>query len=161
MNWAVPVFFMITGALLLNPLKEITIEKSVEKYAMRIFYPLFFWGIMNMNDIFGMQLHDGTKTVTTALLYIYVYINNFAGVLDNILSQCGFIALFLTIALMCALAYKALDDYRKKTAIEGKLLGLFMIGYIVSFFYLDFSVTMTIFASLMAGCIVNGDYKAS
>ena len=62
---------------------------------------------------------------------------------------------------MCALAYKALDDYRKKTAIEDKLLGLFMIGYIVSFFYLDFSVTMTIFASLMAGCIVNGDYKAS
>ena len=46
MNWAVPVFFMITGALLLNPLKEITIEKSVEKYAMRIFYPLFFWGII-------------------------------------------------------------------------------------------------------------------
>ena len=125
------------------------------------FAVLFFWGIMNMNDIFGMQLHDGTKTVTTALLYIYVYINNFAGVLDNILSQCGFIALFLTIALMCALAYKALDDYRKKTAIEDKLLGLFMIGYIVSFFYLDFSVTMTIFASLMAGCIVNGDYKAS
>ena len=71
------------------------------------------------------------------------------------------IALFLTIALMCALVYKALDDYRKKTAIEDKLLGLFMIGYIVSFFYLDFSVTMTIFASLMAGCIVNGDYKAS
>lgn len=111
--------------------------------------------------IFRNAADDGTKTVTTALLYIYVYINNFAGVLDNILSQCGFIALFLTIALMCALAYKALDDYRKKTAIEDKLLGLFMIGYIVSFFYLDFSVTMTIFASLMAGCIVNGDYKAS
>ena len=46
MNWAVPVFFMITGALLLNPMKEITIEKSVKKYIMRIFYPLCFWGII-------------------------------------------------------------------------------------------------------------------
>lgn len=122
---------------------------------------LFFWGILNMNDIFSMELHDGTKVVTEALLYIYVYINNFAGALDNILSQCGFIALFLTIALMCSFAYKALYNYRKGAAVEDKLLGLFMVGYIVSFFYLDFSIPMTLFAAFIAGCIVNGEYKSS
>lgn len=120
---------------------------------------LFFWGILNMNDIFSMEIHEGTKVVTQALLYIYVYINNFAGSLDNILSQCGFIALSMTVALMCAFAYKALDNYRNKAAIEDKLLGLFMIGYIVSFFYLDFSVPMTLFSAFMAGCIANGSYS--
>lgn len=122
---------------------------------------LFFWGILNMNDIFSMELHAGSKAVTTTLLYIYVYINNFAGSLDNILSQCGFIALFLTIALMCALAYKSLDNYRKKAVAEDKLLGLFMVGYIVSFFYLDFSVPMTLFSALIAGCVVNGNRQSA
>ena len=112
-----------------------------------------------MNDIFSMEIHEGTKVVTQALLYIYVYINNFAGSLDNILSQCGFIALSMTVALMCAFAYKALDNYHNKAAIEDKLLGLFMIGYIVSFFYLDFSVPMTLFSAFMAGCIANGSYS--
>ncbi len=122
---------------------------------------LFFWGILNMNDVFSMELHEGTKIVKNALLYIYVYINNFAGALDNILSQCGFIALFLTISLMCAFAYKALDNYRKKAAMEEKLLGLLTVGYIVSFFYLDFSVPMTLLAAFVAGCIVNGSYKVA
>ncbi len=45
MNWAVPVFFMITGSLMLNPAKEITAEKCIKKYAARIFTALLLFGI--------------------------------------------------------------------------------------------------------------------
>ena len=117
---------------------------------------LFFWGILNMNDIFSMQIHDATKGVTTALLNIYVYINNFAGSFDNIFSGCGFIALFLTVAGMCAIAYKSLQNYRVTHAVEDKLLGMVMAGYIVNFTYFDFSVPMTLLWMLTAGCVVNG-----
>lgn len=119
---------------------------------------MFFWGILNMKDIFSLPVNSGTKTATRVLLNIYVYINNFAGSLDNILSECGAIALFLTIELMFASAYKALANYRRSHAVEDKLLGLLLAGYIVSFVYLDLSVPMTLFAALTAGCVVNGNY---
>lgn len=44
-DWAVPVFFMITGSLLLNPEKEITTEKCLKKYVLRFILALFVFGI--------------------------------------------------------------------------------------------------------------------
>ena len=43
--WAVPVFFMITGSLLLNPQKELTASKCVKKYVLRMVLALFVFGI--------------------------------------------------------------------------------------------------------------------
>lgn len=45
MYWAVPVFFMITGALLLDPNKEISAKDCVCVYAKRIFLALLIFGI--------------------------------------------------------------------------------------------------------------------
>lgn len=45
MSWAVPVFFMITGCLLLQPEKEITAVQCVRKYALRALLALFIFGI--------------------------------------------------------------------------------------------------------------------
>lgn len=45
MNWAVPVFFMITGALLLKSDKKITYRACVMKYGKRIFLALVIFGI--------------------------------------------------------------------------------------------------------------------
>jgi surface polysaccharide O-acyltransferase-like enzyme len=42
--WAVPVFFMITGALMLNKSKEYTVEKLLKKYALRIILALLLFG---------------------------------------------------------------------------------------------------------------------
>ena len=42
--WAVPVFFMITGALLLNPKKKITYKQCVKKYCGRMLICLFLFG---------------------------------------------------------------------------------------------------------------------
>ena len=44
MDWAVPCFFMITGALLLNPEKVITASECVWKYGRRIVLALFLFG---------------------------------------------------------------------------------------------------------------------
>jgi surface polysaccharide O-acyltransferase-like enzyme len=43
-RWAVPVFVMLSGALLLPP-KDETISSFYKKRAKRVLYPLFFWSI--------------------------------------------------------------------------------------------------------------------
>ena len=45
MNWAVPVFLMITGALLLYPDRNITYTICIKKYIKRIFLALVVFGI--------------------------------------------------------------------------------------------------------------------
>lgn len=45
MYWAVPVFFMITGILLLDPEKRITAKQYFAKYCMRILLALIIFGI--------------------------------------------------------------------------------------------------------------------
>lgn len=44
-SWAVPIFFMITGMLLLNPQKDISVKEIFSKYCSRIFSALFTFGI--------------------------------------------------------------------------------------------------------------------
>ena len=43
-HFAVPIFLMISGALLLNPEKEITVEKVLKKYVLRYFWILLIFG---------------------------------------------------------------------------------------------------------------------
>ncbi len=45
MNWSVPVFLMITGALLLNKEKVISYKDCIAKYTKRIVFALFIFGI--------------------------------------------------------------------------------------------------------------------
>ena len=44
-NWAVPVFFMITGALFLQPEKKLTIYQAATQYCRRILLALLIFGI--------------------------------------------------------------------------------------------------------------------
>jgi len=44
MYWAVPVFFMISGSLLLKPEKEISSKQCITKYCRRIIFALFLFG---------------------------------------------------------------------------------------------------------------------
>ena len=46
MMWAVPCFVMVTGALLLNPEKEITYKKLYGKYILRIVVALAVFGVI-------------------------------------------------------------------------------------------------------------------
>jgi surface polysaccharide O-acyltransferase-like enzyme len=44
-QWCVPLFVMISGVIFLDPQKEITIEKLLKKYFLRIILALFIFGI--------------------------------------------------------------------------------------------------------------------
>ena len=45
MNWAVPVFLMLTGALLLDPRRQLTFRLCAGKYARRALLALFVFGV--------------------------------------------------------------------------------------------------------------------
>ncbi len=45
MNWAVPIFLMITGILLLDKEKKITYHDCIKKYSKRILLALIVFGI--------------------------------------------------------------------------------------------------------------------
>lgn len=44
-QWSVPIFVMISGALFLNPLKEITTKELYNKYVKRLLIAYIFWWI--------------------------------------------------------------------------------------------------------------------
>ena len=52
LHFAVPVFFMITGALFLNPAKKITIDKLLKKYTSKYALGIlvFGWGFALMEQ---------------------------------------------------------------------------------------------------------------
>ena len=45
-RFAVPIFFMVTGALLLDPAKKMTLKKIYVNYFLRMLGCLFFWSLM-------------------------------------------------------------------------------------------------------------------
>ena len=66
--WAVPVFFMITGALLLRSEKKITYELSLKKYALRIALCLLLFGsVMGAMKVVGSGSAHGSKILVGAL----------------------------------------------------------------------------------------------
>ena len=58
--WCVPCFVMVTGALLLNPEKEISYVKLFKKYILRIIFALLFCCIVF--SIFDLIVHGDTFT---------------------------------------------------------------------------------------------------
>lgn len=64
MNWAVPIFLMITGALLLNEKKIITYKDCITKYCKRMVLALFIFGI----PFSMLEIIMNTKQVSFSLL---------------------------------------------------------------------------------------------
>ncbi len=56
--WAVPVFIMVSGALLLDPKREITIKKIFGVYLLRVVLALFFACIVF--SLFDSYMNEGT-----------------------------------------------------------------------------------------------------
>lgn len=66
-HFAVPVFFMITGTLLLNPNKEIPLKKLINKYILRylIVILVFGWGFSFMEEIFKNKSFSSVAMATS------------------------------------------------------------------------------------------------
>lgn len=65
MNWAVPVFLMITGALLLDSNRKITENICIKKYAKRIVLALFVFGV----PFSILEILLNTKTIRIETLF--------------------------------------------------------------------------------------------
>ena len=63
MRWGVPIFLMITGALMLNRKKELTPDECIFKYARRIFFAVLLFG-----SAYSFVLGAGTDTIIGSLL---------------------------------------------------------------------------------------------
>lgn len=74
--WAVPVFLMVTGALQLNPEKELPLKKLYTKYIARVFIALIFFSIVFR--LFDMIM-DGEVFSVSGILYAFSEIMNSKG----------------------------------------------------------------------------------
>ena len=58
-RWCVPVFFMISGALFLNPKKTVTYKEILLKYIPRILIVYVFWSIV----YYFLYIYEGTFSI--------------------------------------------------------------------------------------------------
>lgn len=72
LHFAVPVFFMITGALFLNPQKKISLELLLKKYTLKYILGIlvFGWGFAFMEQLFGGFNNLPHKLVKSFLLML-------------------------------------------------------------------------------------------
>ena len=63
--WAVPIFVMVSGALLLNPNKEISIHTILFKYIKRMLIALVIFGLVF--QIYDVLIAQGTLGVSTVI----------------------------------------------------------------------------------------------
>ncbi len=73
-HWAVPVFVMISGAIFLDPEREIPIRKLFGKYILRIFIALVFWSAVYAVAYTGIYLHGSAREVFYAFLEGHVHL---------------------------------------------------------------------------------------
>ena len=78
-RWAVPVFVMISGALLLDPARELPPKKLFGGYFLRILTALLFWSFAYAIVYTGLYLHGSPREILLAawegfphLWYLYM-----------------------------------------------------------------------------------------
>lgn len=67
-RWAVPVFFMVSGALFLEPSRELTLKKLYKKNILRIVVCIIVWGFLY--SLLDQYLY-GTLSAKSALVAVY------------------------------------------------------------------------------------------
>lgn len=74
-GWAIPVFVMVSGALFLNPAKEITLRSLYTRYVPRILLAYLFWWVVYA--VVRLSVHpvdSGESIWTTKYLYPHFHL---------------------------------------------------------------------------------------
>lgn len=69
-RYCVPVFVMISGAFLLDPQKEVSMNQLFRRYIKRIGITFFFWSIMYAIIVTGLQVQDGKLARSEVATYL-------------------------------------------------------------------------------------------
>lgn len=75
-RWAVPLFFMISGAVFLRPDKEYGFEIMIKRYILKILFPLLVWG--GIYSLFDMYLY-GNVTIKSIMVVAWNVFSNHSG----------------------------------------------------------------------------------
>lgn len=185
---SVPLFFMISGALLLT--KEIEIPVFLKKRLLRVVYPFLFWAsihiIVNLTSLFQINKDQSLQQVLYAIFinlksgisfhywYVYVVIGIYFALpilgkwIRN--SSKKEIQYFLMIWLICLLlSQTAVANFRyfnQMTTFFNSSIGYLILGYYLVVFPIKKSdsrflatLLMLIFVSLLITCV--GTYYLS
>lgn len=124
MRWSVPVFFMLTGILLLNKNKEITPQMCVKKYAFRMVLALLVFGI----PFAMMQIFMETKKISVSMIgdSLLAVIN------DDGWKHLWYIYVLIGIYLMFPVIKKFTDN-ASESEFKFVMLGLFIFNFVTPF----------------------------
>lgn len=73
-RWAVPIFFMISGAMFLRKDKNYTFAIMIKKYIPRLLICIIFWGFLY--SLLDIYLYSNFSLKTLLLCFINVFSNN-------------------------------------------------------------------------------------
>ncbi|MBR5093877.1 MAG: acyltransferase family protein [Oscillospiraceae bacterium] len=73
-HWAVPVFVMISGALFLDPERELPLKKLFGKYILRILLALVFWSALYAVAYVGIYLRGSLREIWDYFLQGHVHL---------------------------------------------------------------------------------------
>lgn len=159
MNWAVPMFLIITGALLLNK-KEISIYLMISKYIKRIIYALFIFGVP-----FAMiEIYMNTNTIQPTNMLIQSIVKVIDG---NSWSHLWYLYALIGIYFILPFIKIVLDNTDKKTH-KIILLILFLFNFCKKFIEqivgisIAFNIpimTYTVFYIIMGNYLINNEFK--
>ena len=117
MMWAVPSFVMVTGALLLDPRKEITMKKIYGKYVLRIVLALFLFALVFR--IFDLGMNHEAFTVGSVLTGLW------NAVIGKSWAHLWYLYLIIGIYLLLP-AYRKISEHSSDKEIR-YLLGVYAV----------------------------------
>ena len=122
--WSVPVFFMITGALLLRPEKMVTYETCLKKYAARITGCLFLFGtVFAAMKIVASTTNRGGKSLILNSLYSVISGDSF----DHLWYLYALIGIYMILPILKAFVNSDVDGRN----IRWSLLLLLTFAFVV------------------------------
>lgn len=125
LRWCVPIFFMISGALLLSSKKEQDIFVFYKKSFKRLFLPFFTWSIIYFLLKY-YYLDMGTPTDPSAM--IGIFFKEF--LFDDIYSHLWFMYAILAMYLVIPFLKKTVQNLKQK-----EILVFLIIWAVISFIY--------------------------
>ncbi|MCQ2977222.1 MAG: acyltransferase [archaeon] len=140
---AVPIFFMISGALILSSEKTNDIKYTIKNRLLKVFIPLVVWTILNM-----ISLHL-TETRPDPWLYTFMRIKMF--IRQPVVVHLWFLYALIPLYVLSPLLKILVDNMKKNTVIYTIVVWLICSGLLITLSNItSFSGTRT---------LMNNDYN--
>ena len=143
-RWAVPIYFMVTGAIFLNEEKKITFKDLFFKYILRIFLIFFFW-----NMLYGCL----TSIVYDHTFSLNIFMNNLLGTLQGKNVYHLWFLLLIIGFYLCVPILKLITKKENQKIIEYFLIILFIFTSLLTSLNLFFDFTFN-YTILFSGYII-------